>query len=123
MSDVENDPAYCNVPMSGRRGKALDAEITRNVKRIQAEKRAAERERSKAIAAKREADRAAEMARVKFTAADLANASHVRNEYGWHRVVRVSARSVTVETPYSWTERIPLDKVLGYAIDGKAATS
>lgn len=30
----------------------------------------------------------------------------VRDSTGWHRVVRVNAKSVTVETPWSWTDRI-----------------
>lgn len=36
----------------------------------------------------------------------------VSDRFGWHKVVRVSAKSVTVETPHSWTDRIALDKVL-----------
>lgn len=39
-------------------------------------------------------------------------ARFVRDRSGWHKVVRVSAKSVTVETGYSWTDRIALDKVL-----------
>jgi len=39
-------------------------------------------------------------------------ARFIRDRYGWHKVVRVSAKSVTVETGFSWTERIALDKVL-----------
>ena len=51
---------------------------------------------------------------VKFTAADLVAARFVRDRFGWHRVVRVSAKSVTVETGYSWTDRIVLDKILEF---------
>lgn len=36
----------------------------------------------------------------------------VRDSVGWHRVVRVNAKSVTVETPWSWTDRIPFAKVI-----------
>ena len=37
----------------------------------------------------------------------------VRDQFGaWYRVVRVNAKSVTVETPYSWTERIALKDIL-----------
>jgi len=36
----------------------------------------------------------------------------VRDRHGWHKVVRVSAKSVTVETGYSWTDRIALTDVL-----------
>jgi hypothetical protein len=73
--------------------------------------------------ARRKAARQAKADRVKFTAADLADASHVRDAIGWHRVVRISAKSVTVATSYSWTERIPVERVLQYAINGKAVTS
>ena len=48
-------------------------------------------------------------------AADLvvpADACLVRDSYGWHRVIRVNAKSVSVETGYSWTDRIPLANVL-----------
>jgi len=55
---------------------------------------------------------AAEAVRVRFTAADLAGVTHVRDRFGWHRVVRVNAKSVTVETGYSWTDRIALDGIL-----------
>ena len=51
----------------------------------------------------------------KEAAADLvvpAGARLVRDSYGWHRVIRVNAKSVSVETGYSWTDRIPLANVL-----------
>lgn len=34
---------------------------------------------------------------------------------GWRRVVRASAKSVTVETDYSWTDRVPWHKVRGHS--------
>ena len=67
-----------------------------------------EAERKARVAATRQA----EAERVRLTAADVKGAGFVRDEYGWHRVVRVSAKSVTVETPYSWTDRIALDRIL-----------
>lgn len=36
----------------------------------------------------------------------------VRDSSGWHRVVRVNAKSVTVATEWSWTDRIPLERVI-----------
>lgn len=36
----------------------------------------------------------------------------VRDRHGWHRVVRVNAKTFSVETPYSWTDRIPRDRVI-----------
>jgi len=43
---------------------------------------------------------------------DIRTAALVRDRYGWHKVVRVSAKSVTVETGFSWTERIALDAII-----------
>ena len=51
----------------------------------------------------------------KEAAADLVvptDARLVRDSYGWHRVIRVNTKSVSVETGYSWTDRIPLANVL-----------
>jgi len=56
--------------------------------------------------------RIAERDRTRFERADIAGATHVKIGGGWHKVVRVSAKSVTVETGYSWTDRHALDKVL-----------
>lgn len=56
--------------------------------------------------------RIAERDRTRFDRTDLAGATHVKIGGGWHKVVRVSAKSVTVETGYDWTDRHTLDKVL-----------
>lgn len=42
----------------------------------------------------------------------IGKGDYVRTRNGWYRVVRVSAKSVTVETGYSWTERIARSKVV-----------
>ena len=57
-------------------------------------------------------DAMTERDRVLYTAADLVGATHVRDQFGWHRVVRVNAKSVTVETGYSWTDRIEVADIL-----------
>lgn len=100
-----------------RNGARATERAIREEKERQAE---AEAERQAEVSAARKAAQEAERSRVKFTASDLAGASHVRDSIGWHRVVRVSAKSVTVETSYSWTERIPVTKVLQFARDGQA---
>lgn len=56
--------------------------------------------------------REAEATRVPLSAAEVIGAVAVRDRHGWHRVVRVNGLSVTVETGYSWTDRIPFGKVL-----------
>ncbi len=55
-----------------------------------------------------------------WSKADFAKGDRVLDDFGrWHNVLRVNAKSVTVPTPYSWTETIPFDKVRGKR-DGEA---
>ena len=56
--------------------------------------------------------RIAERDRKRLERPDVLGATFIKTTCGWHKVVRVSAKSVTVETGYSWTDRYPLDKVL-----------
>lgn len=49
---------------------------------------------------------------VPFTTEELKAARAVRTSSGWHRVAKVNAKSVSVETGYSWTDRYTLDKIL-----------
>lgn len=103
------DHGELNLPLAKRYGKGgIDAALDRYKAEQQREADAAERERR----IERKARRQAEAERPKLTADDVRGAEFVRDSHGWHRVVRVSAKSVTVETPYSWTDRIALDKVI-----------
>lgn len=105
------DHGMLNLPIGHRgRGKSIERTIDDAVKEIAAEKRA---ENEQIKIARREALRA-EKLRKKFTAEELASASRVRDRFGWHEVVRINAKTVTVQSPYSWTERIPIDRVLGF---------
>lgn len=56
--------------------------------------------------------REAEVSRQRPTLDEVMEANFVLDRHGWHEVIRVSTKSVTVKTPYSWTERIPIDKIL-----------
>lgn len=110
------DHGELNLPLSKRYGKGgIDAELDRYKA---AELREARRERRR-MAQERKAARAAGQERPKFTAETLAEATHVRDRFGWHRVVRVNAKSVTVATGHSWDDRMALDRVLEAVIDGK----
>lgn len=91
-----------------RRGAA---EINRVVAEGKAQVAALEAERDAERRAKVQDLRDAEAARVRLTHAEVVGAAFVRDEFGWHRVVRVNAKSVTVETAYSWTDRIELDRI------------
>ena len=76
---------------------------------------AARRDLAAEAAEQSAAAKAAEVERrrpVGYSLDDLKAATHVRTEVGWHRVVRVSAKSVTVRTAYSWNDRYPLSKIL-----------
>jgi hypothetical protein len=49
-----------------------------------------------------------------WSRADFTKGDQVRDDMGrWHTVLRVNAKSLTVPTPYSWTETLPYDKVRG----------
>lgn len=103
------DHGMLNLPLNSRaRGKSIE----RTIADAKAELAALQREKDRQVKVHRVAARAAEKARVKLTATDCADATHVRDQFGWHKVVRVSSKSVTVATSYSWTERIPLDRIL-----------
>lgn len=101
------------VPLSRRRAgasngarlaeQAIDAELARQ----QAERDAQHAEG----VARRKAEREAEKARVKFTAGDLVGAEIIHDGFSWRRVIRINAKSVTVTTAYSWTERVPIEQV------------
>jgi hypothetical protein len=76
---------------------------------------AARRDLAAEAAERRAAAKAAEAQRrqpADYSLEDLKAATHVRTELGWHRVVRVSAKSVTVRTDHSWNDRYPLSKIL-----------
>jgi hypothetical protein len=51
-------------------------------------------------------------ARRRFTREDLLGVTHVRIRSGWTTVVRVNVRTVSVESGYSWVDRVPFDDVL-----------
>lgn len=76
-------------------------------------KEASERIEKWSYRVKRLEARIAELERARYTAADLSGAVAVK-DFQWHRVVKVNAKSVTVATPYSWTDRIPLDRITDF---------
>lgn len=50
--------------------------------------------------------------RVTLTRADVVGARAVRDRFGWHKVARVNKTTVSVETGYSWTDRIDFGRIL-----------
>ncbi|ARC56019.1 hypothetical protein AS850_02890 [Frondihabitans sp. 762G35] len=77
---------------------AAAAEIREHTARAWAEARAlvAERERT----------------RHRFTREELIGVTHIRTNLGWHKVIRINARSVTVDSGYSWTDSYRFDRIL-----------
>lgn len=49
---------------------------------------------------------------IPFTEEQYKAAKVVRTKLGWHKVAKVNAKSVSVETGYSWTDRIERDKII-----------
>lgn len=47
-----------------------------------------------------------------FTDEQYKAATLVRTKLGWFKVAKVSAKSVSVETGFSWTDRIARDKII-----------
>lgn len=56
--------------------------------------------------------RIAEKERVRLTRDDLVGATHIRVGRSWRKVSKLNVKSVSVETGYSWTDRIAFDQVL-----------
>lgn len=56
--------------------------------------------------------RIAERDRQRLTRDDIAAAKFIRTSTGWRKVVRVNAKSVSVDSGYSWVDRISIDQVL-----------
>jgi hypothetical protein len=50
--------------------------------------------------------------KINYTPEQYKTAKVVRTVTGWHKVVKVNAKSVTVETLYSWTDRIEVSRII-----------
>lgn len=55
--------------------------------------------------------RIAEAERVHFTRDDLAGAEFIHDGISWRQVRKVNAKTVSVETGYSWVDRVPFEKI------------
>ncbi|MGV8973630.1 MAG: hypothetical protein ACOH10_15025 [Rhodoglobus sp.] len=103
LSGIRRKP---NPKADARRFAAYDREAAAYAEHTAAEKAVASLVRQVATQERNDASRAL------VTPESIKAAQYVRDSSGWHRVVRHSAKSVSVETPWSWTDRIPLDKIL-----------
>lgn len=55
--------------------------------------------------------RIAEAERVHFTRDDAVDAVFIHDGISWRKVVKVNAKTVSVETGYSWVDRVPFAKI------------
>ncbi|MGV0109816.1 hypothetical protein [Arthrobacter sp. CP30] len=117
-----------NTSIDTTRGKPLDHGILSGIRRRntprQARQHAAGIERTidqakASVAAQQDTERQQDIAAnrernapVPFTSEELKAARAVRTTSGWHRVAKVNAKSVSVETGYSWTDRYTLAQIL-----------
>lgn len=85
--------------------RRVDAEIRRTAQAFEEQAKA---ERDVAVA-KVKAQRAAQ---IPVDPSELVGARYVKDIYGWHEVVRVNKTTVTVKTGYSWTDRIPVGRIV-----------
>lgn len=97
------DHGMLNLPLS-KRGGTIESDI-RKWRALSEVEQEIESLRNRIAYAKRNAP-------VPFTTEELKVARAVRTSAGWHRVAKVNAKSVSVETGYSWTDRYTLDKIL-----------
>lgn len=56
--------------------------------------------------------RIAERDRVRLTIEDIKGAKFVRTSTGWRKVVRVNAKTVSVDSGYSWVDRIDINQIV-----------
>ena len=88
-----------------KRGAADMTQIIETAKTELAEQQEEQFAASRAAFAKRNE-------KIDYTPEQYKAAKVVRTVTGWHKVVRVNAKSVTVETPYSWTDRIEVGRII-----------
>lgn len=88
-----------------RRARDTERMVDDAVAEVAAE-RAAEWTAAKERAAK------ARAARRQFTRDDLVGAGFVHDGVAWRKVVRLNAKTVSVESGYSWTDRVPFARII-----------
>ena len=86
------------------RADATERSIDAALAEAKAAKASAEAEASEAYAKR--------TAAVPFTAEELKAARAIRTFTGWHKVSSVNAKTVSVETGYSWTDHYAIHNIL-----------
>ena len=91
------------------------AKVAAEQRAWQEEQKAADELANKERMAAKQVAKQAEADREKITRDKLEGAVLVRSAtYGWRKVRRVNAKTVSVDSGYSWADLIPLEKILDY---------
>ena len=112
MQALRKDRSMMNLSQRRAFNKRGGAELHRIIDAAKAEIAATKAIEDAANADRIKAERIKRKAVIEYTEDEYKSARIVRDEMGWHAVVRVNAKSVTIKTPYSWTERIARPKIL-----------
>lgn len=89
-----------------RRAAATERMVDAAVAEVKAEQRAK-------FDAARAAHKEREANRRRFTRDEIVGAGFIHDGHSWRKVVRVNAKTVSVESGYSWVDKITFDKVHG----------
>lgn len=89
-----------------RRASATDRMLDAAVAAVKDEQRAE-------FAAAKQAHADREATRRRYTRDDIEGAGFIHDGHTWRKVVRVNKVSVSVESGYSWVDKIPFGKVHG----------
>lgn len=77
-------------------------------------KDASERIEKWAYRVKRLEARVADMERPRLTREDVLGASQIHDGTFWRKVVKVNAKTVSVDSGYSWVDRVPFEEIRDY---------
>jgi len=94
------------------RGSSFKRQGEKQLREAVAEAKAVTAASRAQMVARVKARRDAELVRVRLTREEIVGAVAVRTRFGWHAVVRVNAKSVSVHTGYSWVDRVLFEDVL-----------
>lgn len=119
VADMKDDAAFAmggGIPGFGGSGNQRAAQQVRSAlgSAHRAWQDASQRIEKWSYRVKRLEARIAEIERPRLTREDVRGATLVHDGISWRKVVRVNAKSVSVESGYSWVDRIDFDRIRDY---------
>lgn len=118
-ADRKDDAAFAmggGIPGFGGSGNQRAAQQVRSAlgSAHRAWKEASERIEKWSYRVKRLEVRIAEIERHRLTREDVLGATLIHDGISWRKVVRVNAKSVSVDSGYSWVDRVSFDQIRDY---------